>query len=151
MMTTTIAAASTRREGFTLLEVIVALAILTVGISSAIALFAAATAMHKRAVDRIHAAAIAEHALADIESALARGADPEALVANPPFEAIRTNWPGYEVTLGIHNVLIVAEGEEEPEAEGDELMLELRVQWKAEGQTRSQVFRQLVAREEIFR
>ena len=46
--------------GFTLVEILVALFVMLVGISSAFALFAAATALHKRATDQSSAAVIAE-------------------------------------------------------------------------------------------
>ncbi len=109
------------REGFTLLEVVIALGILTVGIGSALALFTAATAAHKRAVDRVHVASIAEQAFADIESALNLGAKPEDLLEAPPFESIKENWPGYQVSL---KFLVL----DTPAIE-DELLVLLEVSW----------------------
>ena len=130
---------ATPRAGFTLLEVVIALAILTLGISSALALFTAATAAHKRAIDRIHSIAIAEHAIADVESALAFGADPVELMKEPPFEEIERNWPGYAVQLEFLGV--------EGETSEDEILIQITVHWRTQGRDRRQVFRQLVARE----
>ncbi len=125
--------------GFTLLEVIVALAILTLGISSALALFTAATAAHKRAIDRVNAAAIAEHAIADIESALARGSTVDELRVNPPFDAIRNNWPGYEV--GVEFTPATGANAE------DLMLLELTIRFGSDVTARAYRFRQLLTRE----
>ena len=127
-----------RQAGFSLLEIIVALGILAFGIASAIALFAAATAAHKRAIDRTHAAAIAEQAFADIESALARGVDPEAIVESPPLSEIQRNFPGYDVTVAFFAV--------DGSTAEDELLIEVTVNWKFRGSDRAEVFRQLIVR-----
>ena len=55
------AAAGSR--GFSLIEVVVALAILSLGLTSAIALFAAATAAHRTAIHRSQAADLAASAV----------------------------------------------------------------------------------------
>ncbi len=128
----------TRRAGFTLLEVVVALAILTLGISAAIALFTAATAAHKRAIDRTHAAMIAEHVFADIESALERGADPLQIQEAPPLDDVRRNWPGYQVKIQFYTL-------DGPTAE-DEILLEIRIYWNYRGESREEKFQQLVTR-----
>ena len=47
-------------SGFSLLEVIVALGILSVGIAAAVSLFTAGTAAHSRAVDRIKSIEISQ-------------------------------------------------------------------------------------------
>ncbi len=132
-----------RQAGFSLLEIIIALGILAVGISSAIALFAAATAAHKRAIDRTHAAAIAEQAFADVESALMRGVDPAEIAENPPLAEIQRNYPGYEV-----DVKFFAVGGATAE---DELLVEVTVHWKFRGKDRGEVFRQIVVRSVIIR
>ena len=124
-------------SGFTLLEVVVALAILTMGITSAMGLFTAATAAHKRAIDRTHAAAIAEHVFADVESALERGVSPEELLLEPPLGEIQKNWPGYQVELTFFQF---ASGGE------DEIILEVRVYWRFRGQEREEAFRQIITR-----
>ncbi|MEM7260703.1 MAG: prepilin-type N-terminal cleavage/methylation domain-containing protein [Planctomycetota bacterium] len=131
-----------RQAGFSLLEIIIALGILAVGIASAIALFAAATAAHKRAIDRTHAAAIAEQTFADVESALARGVTPDEIAARPPLEGIQENYPGYQVVIGFFEV-------SGPTAD-DELLVEVRVQWSFRGGDREEIFQQLVVRSASF-
>ena len=61
-------------NGFTLLEVIVALGIFTVGVSVAISLFTAATAAHRRAVDRVRAIEVSEEVFAALEGSIRDGA-----------------------------------------------------------------------------
>ncbi len=126
------------KKGFSLLEVIVAMAILTLGITAAISLFTAATAAHKRAIDRTHATMIAEHVFADVESALERGLSPEQVQTEPPLEEVRKNWPGYEVQILFYTV-------DTPNA-ADEILLEVRIYWRYRGETREQVFQQLITR-----
>ena len=66
---------SRREAGFSLLEVIVALGILSVGIAAAVSLFTAGTAAHSRAVDRLKSIEISESIFAAVEGALRDGAD----------------------------------------------------------------------------
>jgi prepilin-type N-terminal cleavage/methylation domain-containing protein len=129
---------STRRAGFSLIEVVVALAILSLGMTSAIALFAAATAAHRTAIHRSQAADLAEWALADIESALLLGADPAELVGAPPTEAILRDWPGYRVEVRIQPAAGPA-GE-------DEALVEIGIVWANRGRDQRLEFQQLVAR-----
>ena len=64
-----------RRRGFSLLEVLVAMAIFTVGATSILALFAAAAATHKRSVDRTRAAMVAEGVVAEVQARYYPGQD----------------------------------------------------------------------------
>lgn len=57
-----------RRSGLSLVEVLVAMLILTIGATSLLALFASASSTHKRAVDRTHAALVAEQILSMVQS-----------------------------------------------------------------------------------
>lgn len=127
-----------RTRGFSLLEVVVALAILSLGITSAISLFAAATAAHRRAIHRTHAANLAEWAFADIESALTSGADPNVLAENPPLEAIARDWPGYTIEVEFRPVA-GASGE-------DEILVEVLVGWLNRGREDRLEFQQIVTR-----
>lgn len=54
-------------RGFSLLEVLVALMILSVGAASVLALFGAAASTHRRSLDRTHAGLVAERILAEIQ------------------------------------------------------------------------------------
>ena len=124
--------------GFTLIEVLVALGVLSLGIASAIALFAAATASHKRAIHRTNAAAMAEQALSDVETALATGAEAMQLQEAPPFEGIRQDFPGYNISL---RFLVGVEG-------ADEILAEVTIGWVVGGRDRTEVFRQWMTRED---
>jgi type II secretion system protein I len=64
-----------RRRGFSLLEVLVAMAIFTVGATSILALFAAAAATHKRSIDRTRAAMVAEGVVAEVQARYFPGQD----------------------------------------------------------------------------
>lgn len=57
-----------RAGGFSLLEVIVALGIVTVGITAVLALFAAGVDVHKRAVDQINGSLAAQSIAAELEA-----------------------------------------------------------------------------------
>lgn len=122
------------------MEVLVALGIMMIGVSVALALFAGATAAHKRAINRTNAAAIAEQAMADIESALRAGASPDELADSQPFEGLRRDYPGYEVEARFYA------GLEDGQPSSDVAVVEIVVRWTAQGQKRDEVFRQLVAR-----
>ncbi len=131
------------REGFSLIEVVVAIAILSLGLTSSIALFAAATAAHRKAIHRSQAAALAEWALADIESALLLGATPEQISANPPTAAIARDWPGYTIEVKVIPAAGVT-GE-------DEALLRIQVVWETRGRRESLEFEQIVARRALLR
>ncbi len=158
--------ASRRQAGFTLLEVVVALGILTVGVSAAISLFAAGTASHRRAVDRIRAIEVSEMVLASLEGAIRDGATVTDLVNNPPWDLLVDRWPGIfvEVRYGtiskeqgrdklLVNVRQDGDGEREvnyrsipSEDYVDELLVEIHVTWISRGQGSEEVFRQIVPR-----
>jgi len=130
--------ANARRGGFSLIEVVVALAILSLGMTSAIALFAAATAAHRTAIHRSQAADLAKWAIADIESALLLGADPAELEKAPPTEAMLRDWPGYRVEVRVRPAAGAA-GD-------DEALVEVGVVWANRGRDQRLEFRQIVAR-----
>ncbi len=69
-------------RGFSLIEVLVAMVILTLGATSLIALFAAAAATHKRSVDRFHAAVLAEEIIAEVQARYSPGADVDDIEAD---------------------------------------------------------------------
>ncbi len=131
-------ARSRNQAGFSLLEVLVALSILTLGISSVIGLFTAATAAHRRAIHHSQASALAEWALADIESALILGMEPEKIIESPPVEVMRRDWPGYTVEV---QMLPIA-----GETGGDEIFVEVSILWRSRGKESRLDFQQILAR-----
>jgi prepilin-type N-terminal cleavage/methylation domain-containing protein len=82
-----------RPGGFTLIEIIVALGIMAVGVTSALSLFTAATALHKRSLDKMNAAFMADTVMSEIEDRLmtAGGAD-----LNNSATGTVPGFPGYE-------------------------------------------------------
>lgn len=68
-MVATTALRRPRNHGFTLVEVLIALAVMALSVTSVLALFAAATATHKRAIDRTNATLLADSVLTEIRSA----------------------------------------------------------------------------------
>jgi prepilin-type N-terminal cleavage/methylation domain-containing protein len=154
------------QSGFTLLEVVVALGILTVGVSAAISLFAAGTASHRRAVDKIRAIEISEMVLASLEGAIRDGATVTDLVNSPPWNPQVERWPGIavEVRYGtiskqqardklLVNVRQGRDGDRDVSYRSissedyiDELLVEIHVRWISRGQGSEEVFRQIVPR-----
>ena len=89
------------RTGVTLIEVLIAILIFSVGATSLLALFAAASATHRRGVDRTHAALIAEEILSEVQARYVGQADPASIVAD-----LEKNLPeridGYSWSLILH-------------------------------------------------
>jgi type II secretory pathway pseudopilin PulG len=114
-------------SGFTLLEIIVALALMMIGIASAFALFAAGTALHKRSVDQTNTALIAEQVFSDLDSKLTTGIDIAKLqkkgASLPEFR---------DYTYDLHLIPI--------DKNGEELYVDLTVRWKTRGKIREQTF-----------
>ncbi|MEE2890244.1 MAG: prepilin-type N-terminal cleavage/methylation domain-containing protein [Planctomycetota bacterium] len=124
--------------GFTLLEVIIALGIMTVGMTVAISLFTAATAAHRRAVDRVRAIEVSEQVFASLEGAIRDGATVTDLIARPPWSDSLGRWPGVAVEVRYGTI--------PKEQYIDELMVEVHVQWISRGLDAEEVFQQIVAR-----
>ena len=129
--------------GFSLIEVVVALGVLMLGIGSVLALFASATAAHRRAVHQTQAAELAEWAIADIESAITRGAELEEVVSAPPLEVLRRDWPGYRVEVSF--LPIAGETGE------DEILLRIGVIWMSAGREVRRDYQQILARRSRIR
>jgi prepilin-type N-terminal cleavage/methylation domain-containing protein len=122
-----------RTGGFTLTEVLVALLILSIGAASILALFAAAAATHRRAVERTSAALLAERVLAEARGSYFVDRDPEEIVAE-----VKARLPGdpsgYDYDLSLWH----------PAGDGwteDELVVRVAVKWSAGGGVREEVFR----------
>jgi prepilin-type N-terminal cleavage/methylation domain-containing protein len=132
-------------RAFTLLEVLIALGIMAVGLTAAIGLFTAATAMHKRAIDQTTAALIADLALADARAAVTLSFDPKAVPlevrrpagdGRPPVfylkhDAKLPEYPGYA-----YDVFLTPVDAAEPD-EADAFFAEARVRWKQANRERA--------------
>ncbi len=77
-----------RGSGFSLMEVLIAMAILTFGATSLIALFASGSTTHKRAVDRTRAALVAEELFSEIQVRYNIEAEPKDII-----KSLQTNLP----------------------------------------------------------
>jgi prepilin-type N-terminal cleavage/methylation domain-containing protein len=135
--------------GFSLLEVLIAMFILSIGAASVLALFAAAASTHKRSVDRTHAALLAERLFSDIQGRY----EPEMtakeltkLVEDEVPEA----WGNYtwEVYL-FHPAEGAAFGrrrgdEDDEEWSEDELFARIIIRWQQKANARSVTFHSIL-------
>ncbi|MEQ8762685.1 MAG: type II secretion system protein [Planctomycetota bacterium] len=87
---------SRAEAGFTLMEMLVALGVLTTGIVSVLGLFAFALGIHKEAIDRTNSAVAAEIVKGDVLAELeARWSDGESEVMDVPLTDV-PDVPGYQ-------------------------------------------------------
>ena len=124
--------------GFTLVEILVALFVMLVGISSAFALFAAATALHKRATDQTSAAVIAESIFSQVQSELTAGVELSKIRKGNYMPK------GYEEYK--YDLEIVAVDDYE-----NEVFVKLTVIWRKRGMGRKQEFSTILIRHMPFR
>lgn len=138
-----------RNGGFTLIEVLIALGIMSIGITAVIGIFTMATTTHKRAIDETSAALIAQSAVADARATLTARYDASALpvVAEgpPPVLALRKNatdpaFPGYS-----YDVLLTPIDAPKA-ADADVFHVEVRVKWQATGKQRGETFHTVALR-----
>ncbi len=128
-----------RRGGFSLIEVLVAMMIFTVGATSIIALFAAASASHKRSVDRTRAAMLAEEIVAQVQARYFPETSPgqivDSLVETLPETIDGYRWditlikPGEE-GMGMRNRLSRMEGKTERKASSGHMKKESKTDLK---------------------
>jgi type II secretory pathway pseudopilin PulG len=125
-------------EGFTLVEILVALFVMLVGISSAFALFAAATALHKRATDQTSAAVIAESVFSQIQSELTAGVE---LSDIRKADLMPKEYESYKYDLELVPVDVYE----------NEIYVKLTVTWRKRGTGRKQEFSTILIRHIPFR
>ena len=120
------------RQGFTLIEVLVALMILAVGLVSVFALFAAAARSHKRAVDEERASMLAQKVIAEVRAKLT-APNPMPLakdLSDPDFPDVYK----YDVELVPLS------------KEKDTFILRVRVKWPVQGREESELFETMISR-----
>ena len=125
-------------SGFTLVEILVALFVMLVGLSSAFALFAAATAMHKRALDQSTSAVMAESILSEVESKLTSGIQISQITR---MNAEFPTYDGYRYDLE----LVPMDDNE------DEIYVKLTIRYLKQGRDRSQHFSTIMIRHIPFK
>jgi prepilin-type N-terminal cleavage/methylation domain-containing protein len=129
-------AAPSRAGGFSLLEVLIAMLILSVGAASVLSLFAAAASTHRRAVDRTHAALVAERVLAEVRHLYVPGRTPQAIVEELP-KRLPEEIDGYRhETVAFH-----PKGDSWSEAE---LFAMVTVRWRESGLERAETFQTIL-------
>ena len=132
-----------RLSGFSLIEVLAAMLILTVGATSLLALFASASSTHKRAVDRTHTALVAEQVLAEVQARYRPGMRLRDLL-----EGLESDLPeridGYYWEVVLHRP---GEGDRE-ESSGqwteDELVVRLAIKWSSAARAREEVYTTII-------
>jgi prepilin-type N-terminal cleavage/methylation domain-containing protein len=138
-----------RESGFTLVEVLIALAIMAVGVTAVIGVFLMATATHKRAVDETTSALFAETALAEVRGGLTASFDarrlPVAAPGPPPVLVWKKGgrdpvYPGYAC-----DVYVTPIDDPDPDA-ADAFHVEVHVRFLASGKERESVFRTVMVR-----
>ena len=92
-------------RGFTLVEVLVAMAILTTGMLSILALFASSVAIHREALDANHVERIVDDVLSSMRAEAGAGVDPAGFV-----ERESAFLPAYSVSATVEPIGVAAAG-----------------------------------------
>ena len=128
------------REGFTLVEMMVAMGILIMGVTSLIGLLTVAVSTRYRAELRSRAVLIADQVLQDIEeNALGRDG-PDSELSQVVVESV-DGFPGMGYTVDF----VI------DESHPDLVLAQVRVGWRQQGSELEQVFWRLLRREQPFR
>ena len=125
-----------RRSGFSLIEVLIAMLVLSVGAASLLSLFAAAASTHRRAVDRTHAALVAERVLSAVRVRYTKGSTADEVLERLKKE-LPENLGGYHYDVQ----LIHPEGKDWKESE---LFARVTVRWRQSGAERAENFQTIL-------
>jgi type II secretory pathway pseudopilin PulG len=139
------------RAGFTVLEVLIATGLLSIGFSAIFALLTHANNSHRSAVDRTHAATLAASVFDDISLRywshwLDRNGDGSPDAIDNPADAFRQGYPslgGYQYRVRI----MPSEYNPRPELGNQpprEIFVTVSVTWSNRGEATSQVFHRLI-------
>ncbi len=122
----------TGSQGFSLLEVLIAMFVLSVGAASVISLFAAGSSTHRRSVDRTRAALVAEQVIAEAAIAYVPGRTAAEIpgVVQGRLPAVID---GYRFDLTVAH----PQGKE---WQPSELVVHVAVRWQESGQARAETF-----------
>ncbi len=147
------------KSGFTIVEIILAMAILLVGMTSVLGLLSFGAGMARNAQLRSASAASVEAVLADLEEALfplVREGNSQRLVAGPPHRiekrAVRGH-PGlfYDARASLaYRKLPEADPKQAPSPTLEIYSVEIDMHWETSGQARSRTFRALLPRRVPF-
>jgi prepilin-type N-terminal cleavage/methylation domain-containing protein len=135
-----------RSAGFTIIEVLVALAILVFGMTAVIGMLTFGAALTRTALLRTSAASVTQAVVADLEETLfppAGAAGSDASEAGPPVEVKDRPLPS------LPDVVYSAQAQENP-ARPLEYRVDVEISWKAAGVRREMRFSTLLVREVPF-
>ena len=145
--------ASGRSSGFSLIEVLIAMFILSIGAASVLSFYAAAASTHKRSIDRTHAALVAERVFSEVQGRYQIGKRDEELMKELTKE-LPELWGGYTAEIYCFHP---AEGQgqrklggrEEDAGSGvewidQELFVRVIIRWKHKTSSRSETFHKLM-------
>ncbi len=119
-------------DGFSLLEVLIAMLILSVGAASLLALFAAAATTHKKSIDRTQAALLAERVFSEARAAYTFGKTEDEVLAE-----LKQRLPDQVGDYRQELYLLNPDGDEWAETE---LFARVTIRWKESGAERSESF-----------
>lgn len=125
-----------RDSGMSLIEVLIAMFVLSVGAASLLALFAAAAGTHRRAAERTNACLVAEKVLSEARAAYLPERGPEEIL-----EELRASLPE-EIDGYRHETTVVRpKGDEWAPAE---LVVRVTVRWRSSQGDRSESFHAVI-------
>ncbi len=119
-----------RNAGFTLMEILIALGIFVIAVSSIMSLFMVAASTHKRAIDNTRAATLAESLLSEMQADVKRGK-----ILGTEKGKRSPDYPGITYDIVIQRV--------NPN-DRYEAKVTIVIRWKREGKDRSESFETLI-------
>lgn len=123
-----------KNTGFTLVEVLVAMGVLMIGLTSALALIAAAASTHKKSIDQTNAAFIAEAVVASVEQRLHNVNKLDELMAADQQIA---GYPLYRYSVFVHPL----------NQDQSEVLVAVSVYWDSGGRKLAKTYQTILLRE----
>lgn len=124
-----------KEDGFTIIEVLIALGILVVGMLGIIALLAVATRSHTRAKHAVNATMIATSEIADARHKLSNSRAALSSAATAKFQKHKL-YPRYDYKVDVVPL----------DRDGREVYVRVTVRWKQRGRNVEEVFETIVLR-----
>jgi type II secretory pathway pseudopilin PulG len=139
------------RRGMTLLEVLIATAILVFGVVAVLGVIMSAQRTHQRAIDETIAVQVAQSLIAEWRSLMDKGGGPDGgLPASTdpktPFENLKghQDYPDYHYAVKYTEIGAPGKAKSGKAPLGREYVVEVHVFWKRQGGPRSVVFRTIM-------
>ena len=135
------------QDGFTLLEVMVALSIFTAGMVSIMALFVAGIALHREAASKTKAALVADKVMGEMDESIRKAFQSGSELPPAGIEIpLAVDFPGFR---GVARVFPL---EALPEQQGmsREVLVEVEILWKRGGEERKETFYSIFSWEQSY-